>query len=418
VLVWLRSEREPWKSEGVLDESDDRLGRTTPLFRFLDEHPTALLTALYPRLAESHRAGRNWKVALPPERSLPTHRLSALHHIAVESSTEREQLEAALRKDPLVASFRQPVLQYPIEPAPDESAPLPDLQWALTTCGFRDVWPVLDVGPDPGPIAVLDQGGDPGHPELDTRLTVRAVSRSTAPADGSHAAEVCAVMAARRNDGAGMEGCCSARIDLYNACGPNGQPDSVAYSSALAELAERALTGSAGTKPQVLYLGLGSTIPDPDIAKQLVHLMTLGIVVVVPMGNEGGRKSPVRFPSAVEGVIAVGATNPDGLRPNWASKGDHMFICAPGTQIRTIKGKNDFSTPNGTSYSAAIVTAAVWLMRRRRPCLTVAQVRDILQTSVETTFTGGLRTQGLGYGRLDMVKLSLNLVNVTCPPDS
>ena len=217
-------------------------------------------------------------------------------------------------------------------------------------------------------------------------------------------------MISAKRDGVGMDGCCSAMIDLYNVCGSTGDPESGAYSDALAAVSR--------SNARVVNISLGSAMRDPDIAQQIANCIAKEIVVVAAMGNQGNNGSPVLFPTAEPGVIAVGATDPNGLRPAWASSGAQMLIAAPGELILAASGKSDLCTPSGTSYSAAMVSAAVWLMLRARPKLGVAQVRDILQKSVDTTHTGGARTVGLGYGQLDMVKLALNLVQVRTGPSA
>ncbi|HEU4557278.1 MAG TPA: S8/S53 family peptidase [Longimicrobium sp.] len=389
-------------------EKINAVPRESPLYRYLANHPRAKLTPLYENLGEKVLEEGNWSLVLP-QRS--ARHLSALNHVSVESAAEREWLEAELRRDPLVASFEQPVLQYPVEPVVvNGSAPANDRQWALTTCRFRQVWDVLDVGDDPGTIAVLDQGDNAGHAGLRNRISTPPTTFGTARAVSSHAGEVCSVIAARRDDTDGVDGCCSAMIDLYNVCKPNGDPDSVAYSEALAAV--------ANSNARVLNISLGSAERDANIADQLQRCIDKGIVVVVAMGNQGRQGSPIMFPTAETNVVAVGATNPEDRRPEWASMGEQMFISAPGELIRAVSGAMGFAEPSGTSYSAAIVSAAVWLMRRARPGLEVAQVREILRASADTRFTGGARTAGLGYGRLDMVNLALNVLKIPATPAS
>lgn len=389
----------------TLPDGINGVARNSPLLQYLDTHPAASMIALYPGLGERTINGENWSLALPVG---PQH-ISALHHVAVANAHELAWLEATLANDPLVASFRQPVLQYPHASPVVAAEPPADKQWGLKVCGFRQVWQALDTGhPHPGTIAVMDQGNEAGHFELVGRLTMIPLPRLTPAAVSSHAGEVSAVIAARRDDGVGMDGCCSAHIELYNVCGPMGEPDSRAYPAALAAV--------AASTAQVLNISLGSAQRDPDLAQQIAHCIEKGVVVVVAMGNQGDAPFAL-FPTEEPNVIAVGATDPNGQRPKWASRGRQMFMAAPGQFIRTISGKSDFTDPSGTSYSAGMVTAAVWLMRRARKCLTVPEVRDILRRSVDTTFTGGMATPGLGYGQLDMVKLGLNLVQVPfCPP--
>lgn len=380
--------------------------QASPLMRYLGEHPEARLTGLYPALAVEEYQDGNWNAALPRS----SRHISALHHLSVANAEERVRLEEELKHDPFVFSFRQPVLQYPVgsvPPAEITAEPPTDRQWALTVCRFREVWDCLDVGADPGPVAVLDQGDDLGNGELASRIRPGIPGRPGTSAFSSHAGEVCSVISAKR-DGVGMDGCCSSMIDLYNVCAPDGTPESKAYAEALAAVSR--------SNARVVNISLSSAVRDPDVAQQIANCIAQGIVVVVAMGNQGNDGSPVRFPTAEPDVIAVGATDSFGRRPAWASSGQQMFIAAPGEQILAASGASALGTASGTSYSAAIVSAAVWLMLRARPGLSVAQVREILQKSVDTQRTGGARTVGLGYGQLDMVKLALNLVQVrNCP---
>src|SRR5687768_11204648 len=56
-------------------------------------------------------------------------------------------------------------------PIPDSRFPMTQL-WPLQTCGFVSAWADLDVGPDPGPIAVIDAGsGGLNHPLLRSRIS-------------------------------------------------------------------------------------------------------------------------------------------------------------------------------------------------------------------------------------------------------
>jgi len=125
------------------------------------------------------------------------------HFLRLASAAHAAALEDALRRDPLVGGrVHRPAIQYPIV-APRSATSAPGSQlWALEKCGFLKAWPKLDVGDDPGPIAVIDAGaGGLRHPSVKPRI-----SRYTPPQAGpeSRAAHGGAVSASARADG-GLE---------------------------------------------------------------------------------------------------------------------------------------------------------------------------------------------------------------------
>jgi hypothetical protein len=125
------------------------------------------------------------------------------------------------------------------------------------------------------------------------------------------------------------------------------------------------------------------------------------------MGDYAREGSPPVYPAANSGVIAVGGTNRFDRRTDHSSTGSHIWLSAPAEDIWTIRGSTEFRSQFGTSFAAAMVSAAAWLALRRRPGQTPSQIRDLLRRSVDgQSVTNGQRNDEVGYGRLDMVKLA------------
>jgi subtilisin family serine protease len=133
-----------------------------------------------------------------------------------------------------------------------------------------------------------------------------------------------------------------------------------------------------------------------------------GVVVVAAMGNGDDPDDGPLYPAANPNVIAVGATNMDDRPLSGSSSGKHMWLSAPGESILTVIGDDpfDYRYLSGTSFAAAMVTAAVWLARRRRPGLTPGDVRELLRQSAYRPDGIPGHDSEIGHGRLDVRRLA------------
>jgi len=278
-------------------------------------------------------------------------------------------------------------------------------QWALYRCGFPAVWPLLDTGPDPGEIAVIDRGANGlNHRELAGRITRKPAPSRTSRA--AHAAAVAAVIAARRDDHEGdadgrMDGCCSARVRVYSAWDADEQFDLGAVRAALFEVARLRLP--------VVNLSLSIALPNQrDLDDAIAACVRNGVVVVAAMGAGNDRRDGPIYPAANPNVIAVGATNMEDRPASGSNRGKHIWLSAPGESILTVIGDDplDYKYLSGSSFAAAMVTAAVWLARRRKPGLTPSDVRELLRRSAYRPDGIPRHDREIGHGRLDMRRLA------------
>ena len=282
--------------------------------------------------------------------------------------------------------------------------PDPYRQWALYRCGFPAIWPTLDTGPDPGEIAIIDRGEKGlNHRELAGRVTRKPAPSCTSHA--AHAAAVAAVIAARRDDYEGdadgrMDGCCSARVRVYSAWDADERFDLGAVRAALFEVARMKLP----------VVNLSLTIPlsnQSDLDDAVAACVQNGVVVVAAMGSGNDPDDGPIYPAANPNVIAVGATNMEDRPLSGSNSGKHIWLSAPGESILTVIGDGpfDYKYLSGSSFAAPMVTAAVWLARRKNPGLTPGDVRELLRLSAYRSDGIPRHDSEIGHGRLDMERL-------------
>jgi hypothetical protein len=377
----------------------DTAGGFEHALRYVARHAgIAKVTPLFPEHARGTVTAASSLVAIP-DLSTARRGLSGLHYLRLADAGHGPDLVMALRTDPRIAYAHHPVIQYPLTAvAPNATPPQTERQWALGQCKFRDVWDRLDRGDEPGPIGVIDTGS-PTHPELRNRVTLTQPLNG-APSRSIHASAVAGVISAIRgnDDEHNMEGCCSAKLNVYNVW--NDQDfDAESFYSALKDVAARRLP--------VLNLSLGSRTSDATTDRAIRECIDQGVTVIAAMGDYAAEGSPPVYPAANADVIAVGGTDRADRRTRSSSVGSHVWISAPSDDIWTLHGNADFRRQSGTSFASAMVSAAAWLAWRGGRRRTPQEMRDLLRRSVDgVSVKNGWHNNELGYGRLDMVALA------------
>lgn len=272
--------------------------------------------------------------------------------------------------------------------------------WALEKCRFPLAWQILDErrDADPGPIAIIDVGcGALDHPSIKPRIEER-IPRKPDSSSALHAGGVAAIIGAA-NDLPRMSGACAARLHVYNAWTNSGF-DRQAFLDALDDVA------SSGAR--VLNLSVGGPEKDAEIEAAIKHCLAKNVVVVAAMGDVEEPVDVESYPAAIDGVIAVGATNRHDRRLPESGVGKHISVSAPGQQIWTVVSNDAYGYRGGTSFAAPLVSAAAWLAVRALPDATPADIKQLLEeTAVASPPSATPRwAPDVGYGRLDVGNLA------------
>ncbi|MDX3006089.1 S8 family serine peptidase [Kribbella solani] len=230
-------------------------------------------------------------------------------------------------------------------------------------------------------VAVLDTGVDGGHPDLAGHLVpgYNAVS-STRPNpvdDNGHGTMTLGIIAAAANNGAGVAGVgWNVKAMPVKVLDANG----VGKDSDIAKGINWAVANGA----KVINMSLGGAGYNSVLETAVANAIARGVVVVAAAGNEG--TDVVQYPAAFYGVIAVGATNPGGVKTDFSSYGNWVDIAAPGWDILstgsralTPAGYEPYWYCTGTSCSAPIVAGVAALVKNKWPTFTPIQVESRLK---------------------------------------
>ncbi|MGW2518463.1 S8 family serine peptidase [Streptomyces sp. NPDC001617] len=147
-----------------------------------------------------------------------------------------------------------------------------------------------------------------------------------------------------------------------------------------------------------LSLNDDSAYPGSKAADAIEYAQAHDVVVVASTGNDGGT---VNYPAALPGVVAVSAVD-EGLTPWSHSNTGNVTVAAPGVDLAQADPttKSGYSVANGTSGSAAYVSAIVALLRSKYPDLTAGQIINRLVKSASFLNNTGKTApdKELGYG--------------------
>ncbi|BCY13926.1 S8 family peptidase [Actinoplanes sp. L3-i22] len=272
-------------------------------------------------------------------------------------------------------------------------------QWDLTTMNVPAAWQTsTGAGVT---VAVIDTGVDASHPDLAGQV-LSGFDAITDTAGGGtdpngHGTHVAGTVAALTGNGIGIAAIApDVKILPIRALGKDG-------SGNMSDTAQ-GIVWAADHGADVINMSLGSSGQSSAVTSAITYARGKGVVVVAAAGNERAGGSPVSYPGADPGVIAVAATDSGDAVASYSNAGTYVDVAAPGSGILstypTALAASGYATMNGTSMASPHVAAAAALLLGARPDLTPDQVESALETSAVDLGTAG-KDNDYGYGRID-----------------
>ena len=134
------------------------------------------------------------------------------------------------------------------------------------------------------------------------------------------------------------------------------------------------------------------------------------VSIVAAAGNNGN--TAAFYPAAYKGILGVGVTDPEDSLVSMSGLGSHVDIMAPGQESITTGNFGSYGSFCCTSGSAPIVSAAVGLVRSRRPELDALQALELTRQAVDDIKAVNPKMAAYLPGRINLLKA------VTLDPDS
>lgn len=272
-------------------------------------------------------------------------------------------------------------------------------QWALQAFVADDVW--KEATGKGVTVAILDTSVQEDHPDLEGSILPGIRLKNGEPAGGRYASDHGTAMASiiaghGHGDGGekGIKGLAPDSeilpVDVYS----NAEKEQ-GVGGSLAEGLRYAVDNGADIV-NVSTSRLVITEPDKNA---IAYALNNGVAVVASSGNSGNEDlmGLAKHP----GVVTVGAID-QGLKI-WENStfGTGMTLTAPGTNMRSAGVGGKYRLTEGTSNSAAYVSAALALIREKFPDLTPGQaVNRLVKTALLPDHVKDRKTpdKKFGYG--------------------
>lgn len=294
-------------------------------------------------------------------------------------------------------------------------------QWHYPALNLEAAWDIEDGSSHPVTVAVVDSGSIP-HPDLQANLlpgfdfisdpasAEDGDGRDPDPTDeggdaGYHGAHVAGTIAAVTNNAEGVAGVSwGAKVVPVRALGTALTGTAEDILDGIVWAAGGSVDGApANANPaNVINLSLGANIGQAcpnELNTFFQSLANEGVVVIAAAGNDN-IDATTTFPANCNGVIAVGATGPQGERAPYSNYGSVIDVMAPGGDLSqtlefqgetfvagvlsTVKldgGDFGYAFYQGTSMAAPHVSGLVALMLAKEPGLGVDELLLRLQNA-------------------------------------
>lgn len=222
-------------------------------------------------------------------------------------------------------------------------------------------------------VAVVDTGVDYRHPDL-AGVVVKGPDLSNRDADSmddhGHGTHVAGTIGAIAN-GRGIVGVAFGvkilGVKVLSAKG-SGSQDTIA----------KGIMASVENGAKVVNLSLGG--PDSRTLREAIAKATkAGVLCVAAAGNDGDTNPD--YPGANPDALGVGSSDSGDRRSSFSNYGTTVDIAAPGSSIYSLGLNGGYRKLSGTSMATPHVAGAAALLLSKRPGLTVAQLRRLLETT-------------------------------------
>ena len=304
-----------------------------------------------------------------------------------------EQVKKALSKNPNIHFVEENFIAEAGYVPNDERYPS---QWHLPKIAAPGGWD-LATGSPSVPIAIIDSGVDPTHPDLAGNLIAgyNFLGNNTDTQDVlGHGTAVAGSAAAITDNTTGVAGV-AWNSPIMPLVVLNANDYATYYDIA------QAINYAADQGVRVINISIGGSSYSSTLQNAVNYAWNKGAVIVACAHNYS-TDTPY-YPAACANVIAVSATTSSDTLASFSNYGNWIDIAAPGAYILTTTRGGGYGNWNGTSFSSPITAGVVALILSANPSLTNAQVVDTLTQSADDLGSTGFDNY-FGYGRVNALQ--------------
>jgi thermitase len=280
-------------------------------------------------------------------------------------------------------------------------------QWHLSKIQAPSAWDI-STGSTSVVVAVVDSGVRASHPDLAGKVLAGYdfIANDSDPTDeNGHGTAVAGVVAPASNNSIGVTG-----VAWLNPILPVRVLDAAGSGSYSAIC--NGITYAADRGARVINLSLGGTSSSRALQDAVNYAWNKKCVLIAAAGNNGNNIAV--YPGACSNVVAVSATDSADVRPTWSNYGSYVDVAAPGVNVTTLYGADQYAGWNGTSFSSPVTAGVVALMASANPLLNNAQLVDLLLKNSDDIGAAGYDVY-YGNGRVNAFRAVVAARNYVTP---
>ncbi len=280
-------------------------------------------------------------------------------------------------------------------------------QWHLGTIQAPSAWNITTGSSTP--IAMVDSGVDPTHPDLASKLVPgwNFVSGNSTILDTmGHGTTTAGAAAAIGDNAVGVTG-----VAWNNPIMPLIVLDPTGYAS-YSNIAS-AIMYAADHGARIVNVSIGGTSASSTLQNAVNYAWSKGTVVFASAGN-GGTNAPY-YPAGCQNAVAVGATDSTDTLAYFSNYGSFVGVTAPGVGIYTTAAGGGYTTMSGTSYSSPIAAGVAALVLAQAPSLTASGLVSLLENNSDDLGAPGYDPY-YGYGRINAYRAVSAAAALNVPP--
>jgi subtilisin family serine protease len=278
-----------------------------------------------------------------------------------------------------------------------------DYQWNLRQIRAPEAWD-LTTGDRRVIIAIVDTGIALDHPDLAGKLEpgINLVTPDQPPNDDNgHGTHVAGIAAAATNNAEGVAGVSwEARLMPVKVLDADGGAD--------VNRVAQGMVWAVDHGARVLNLSFTGAEPSAALGEAVQYARDRGALVVAAVGNDA--RAEASYPAALDGVLAVGATDRNDQRLPSANQGPYVGIAAPGEQVPSTFWApgigNTYAQASTTSQAPPHVAGVAGLVWSVNPELRGDAVRALLVNHADDVGPPG-RDDETGAGRVNALRAVL-----------
>ncbi len=361
------------------------------------------------RLLVQHRIGTDSAAA---NRLFRAHGASAqAYHDALRVTVltvdpaRRNEIQKALEESGLFEFVEPDYLAHVTNTPNDPGYPN---QWHLGQIQAPSAWNIT-TGSTGVPIAMVDSGMDPTHPDLASKIIAGwnfVSGNSTVTDTMGHGTQTAGTVAAIGNNGIGVAG-----VAWQNPLMPLIVVDSTGYAS-YSNMAS-AITYAAQHGVRIINVSLGGSSPSSVLQSAVTYAWGQGSVVFAAAGNSGINGPD--YPAGCQYVVSVGATDSTDTWQSWSNYGSFLSLTAPGLNIYTTAVGGGYIFDSGTSFASPIAAGVGALMLSESPGLSASALVSALEQNADDLGAPGW-DEYYGWGRVNAFRAVNAVASVPAAP--